>query len=111
MASGINNTFRLGGVAIGVAALGAVLENRVATSLSRVAGPQGHRLGDAVSSAGLRAVSGRPALVHPAHVAFVGALNDLLLMGCGSLLIGAVAAAVLMRVPAPASAPVVEPAA
>jgi hypothetical protein len=32
-------------------------------------------------------------------------------MGCGSLLIGAVAAAVLMRVPAPASAPVVEPAA
>jgi EmrB/QacA subfamily drug resistance transporter len=111
MASGINNTFRLGGVAIGVAALGAVLENRVATSLSRVAGPQGHRLGDAVSSAGLRAVGGRPALVHPAHVAFVGALNDLLLMGCGSLLIGAVAAAVLMRVPAPASAPVVEPAA
>jgi EmrB/QacA subfamily drug resistance transporter len=34
MASGINNTFRLGGVAIGVAVLGAVLENRIAHSLA-----------------------------------------------------------------------------
>src|SRR4029078_12586885 len=34
MASGINNTFRLAGVAIGVAALGAVLEERHSGSLA-----------------------------------------------------------------------------
>jgi EmrB/QacA subfamily drug resistance transporter len=110
MASGINNTFRLGGVALGVAALGALLESRIASSLTAVAGNRAHGLADAVSSAGLRAVAGRPALVHPAHVAFVGGLNDLLLIGCGSLVVGAVAAAALMRVPAPAPAPVAEPA-
>ena len=33
MASGINNTFRLGGVATGVAALGAVLQHRVSNSV------------------------------------------------------------------------------
>ena len=34
MASGISNTFRIGGVALGIAALGALLENRIAASLS-----------------------------------------------------------------------------
>jgi EmrB/QacA subfamily drug resistance transporter len=110
MASGINNTFRLGGVAMGVAALGAVLESRVTSSLSTVVGGRSHRLGEAVSSAGLHAVSGQPALVHAARVAFVGGLNDLLLIGCAALLVGAIAAAALLRVPAPTPTPVAEPA-
>ena len=38
MASGISNTFRLAGVAVGVAALGALLQNRVENSLSITAG-------------------------------------------------------------------------
>jgi EmrB/QacA subfamily drug resistance transporter len=110
MASGINNTFRLAGVAMGVAALGAILESRVASSLSAVVGGRSHALGEAVSSAGLQAVAGQPALVHPARVAFVSGLNDLLLIGCGTVLVGAIAAAALLRVPAAAPAPVAEPA-
>jgi EmrB/QacA subfamily drug resistance transporter len=110
MASGINNTFRLGGVALGVAGLGAILEGRVSSSLSSVVGGRSHHLGEAVTSAGLHAVSGQPALVHPARVAFVSGLNDLLLIGCGVVLVGALAAAALLRVPAPGPAPVAEPA-
>jgi EmrB/QacA subfamily drug resistance transporter len=98
MASGINNTFRLGGVAIGVAALGAILENRVADSLSSVAGAH-DGLAAGVSSAGLRAVAGRPELVRPATVAFDSGLNDLLLVSSGVVLVGAIAAAVLLRMP------------
>ena len=58
MASGISNTFRLAGVAVGVAALGALLQNRVEDSLSTTAGDNAHSLGAAVSSAGTRAVAG-----------------------------------------------------
>jgi EmrB/QacA subfamily drug resistance transporter len=110
MASGINNTFRLAGVAMGVAALGAILESRVASSLSAVVGARSHVLGEAVSSAGLQAVTGQPALVHPARVAFVSGLNDVLLIGSGTVLVGAIAAAALLRVPAAAPTPVAEPA-
>ncbi len=106
MASGINNTFRIGGVAIGVAVLGAVLENRVAASLGSGA------LGSAVSAAGLRAVARRPALVHPARAAFVGGLDDLLLIGALLLVLGAVAGLTLLREPraAPEVEAVTEPA-
>jgi predicted MFS family arabinose efflux permease len=111
MASGISNTFRLAGVAIGVAALGAVLESRVASSLSAVVGGSSHRLGEAVSSSGLHAVSGQPGLVHPARVAFVSGLNDLILIGCATVVVGAIAAAALLRGPVPAPVPVAEQAA
>jgi EmrB/QacA subfamily drug resistance transporter len=98
MASGINNTFRLGGVAIGVAGLGAILENRVADSLSSVEGAN-DGLAAGVSSAGLRAVAGHPALVHPATVAFDSGLNDLLIVGSAVVLVGAIAGAALLRMP------------
>ena len=108
MASGISNTFRLAGVAVGVAALGALLQNRVENSLSTTAGDNAHSLGAAVSSAGTRAVAGRPDLVEPAKTAFVSGLNDVLLAGSLLLVIGALAAAVLLRSPAPAPASVTE---
>jgi predicted MFS family arabinose efflux permease len=108
MASGINNTFRLGGVAVGVAALGALLENRVTHSLSAAAGAHAQALGGAVSSAGIRAVAGQPALVEPAKTAFVDGLNAVLLTGSAMLLVGAIAAAALLRTPAPAPAPAPE---
>jgi predicted MFS family arabinose efflux permease len=110
MASGINNTFRLGGVAVGVAALGALLENRVENSLAASVGANAHGLGAAVSSAGVRAVPGQPSLVEPVTTAFVNGLNDLLLVGAAVLVIGAVSAAVLLRIPgrAPAPAPAAE---
>jgi hypothetical protein len=108
MASGINNTFRLGGVAVGVAALGALLENRVVNALSATVGDNAHAFGAAVSSAGTRAVASNPDLVEPAQAAFVTGLNAVLLAGAAVLAVGAVAALALMRTPAPAAAPAAE---
>ncbi|MGB2952736.1 MAG: MFS transporter [Gaiellaceae bacterium] len=101
MASGINNCFRLSGVAMGVAALGAFLERRAARSLTATTGHHSRAFAEAVSSAGTRAAAGRPALVHPAAVAFVSGLNEVLLIGAGTVLVGAIAAAALLRIPAP----------
>jgi hypothetical protein len=105
MASGINNTFRLGGVAVGVAALGALLESRIEDELKPVAGANAHALAGAVSSAGLRGVAGHPELVDAARSAFVVGLNDLLWTGSAVLVVGAVAAAALLRTPQTATAP------
>jgi EmrB/QacA subfamily drug resistance transporter len=105
MASGINNTFRLGGVAVGVAALGALLESRIQDSLTAASVANPHGLAGAVSSAGLRAVAGQPDLEQTATTAFVSGLNTLLLTGAVVLVVGALAAAALLRVPAPAPAP------
>ncbi len=110
MASGINNTFRLAGVAVGVAALGALLENRVENAFSNTVGGHAASLGAAVSSAGVRAVAGRPELVQPAKSAFVGGLDDVLLTGAVVLVVGAVAAFALLRTPAPAPVSATEPA-
>jgi EmrB/QacA subfamily drug resistance transporter len=107
MASGINNAFRLGGVAVGVAALGAVLERRASSSLASTLGPHGRALAQAVSATGLRAAGGRPAIAHAAGIAFVSGLNAVLLVGCITVAVGALAAAVLMRT-APVAAPVAE---
>jgi len=96
MASGISNTFRLGGVAVGVAALGALLQSRVESALPTALGDQ-HALGAAVSSAGVRAVAGHPELVQPATTAFVSGLNAVLLTGSLILVVGTVATVVLVR--------------
>jgi predicted MFS family arabinose efflux permease len=74
MASGINNTFRIGGVATGIAALGAVLQHRVANS---------------VIAAGPRTAA--------QHRAFVGGTHDLLLVGTAITAVGALAAFALIR--------------
>ena len=105
MASGINNSFRLSGVAVGVAALGAVLERRASSSLASSLGPHGHALAQAVASTGIRAAGGRPTVVHAASLAFVSGLNAVLLVGCVVVAVGAAAAAALMRAPKPAAAP------
>ncbi len=108
MASGVNNAFRLTGVAVGVAALGAVLERRATSSLVSSLGPRGHDLGQAVASTGVRAAGGKPAVAHAASVAFVSGLNAILIVGCVTVAIGALAAATLMRMRAPAAAPATE---
>jgi EmrB/QacA subfamily drug resistance transporter len=74
MASGINNTFRIGGVATGIAALGAVLQHRVANS---------------VIAAGPRTAA--------QHRAFVDGTHDLLLVGTAITAVGALAAFALIR--------------
>lgn len=97
MASGINNACRLTGVAIGVAALGAVLEDRISTSLVSSLGPRGESLASAVAATGNRVASSNPALAQPATVAYVSGLNTTLLVSCAIVAVGAVAAALLMR--------------
>jgi EmrB/QacA subfamily drug resistance transporter len=108
MASGINNTFRLGGVAVGVAALGALLQDRVQSSLTDASVRGAHALAGAVSSAGIHAVAGRPALVEPAREAYVSGLDALLLTGSLVLVVGAVAAVTLLRATTPTPAPATE---
>jgi len=97
MASGINNACRLTGVAVGVAALGAVLEDRISTSLVSTIGPRGESLASAVAATGNRVASSNPSLAHPATAAYVSGLNTTLLVGCAIVAVGALAAGLLMR--------------
>jgi EmrB/QacA subfamily drug resistance transporter len=78
MASGINNTFRQVGIATGIAGLGAVFQDRIASKVET-----------------LRA-AGTPARA-ASHIAFVGALNEILLIGAIVAFAGAVLGAVLVR--------------
>ena len=97
MASGINNACRLTGVAVGVAALGAVLEDRISTSLVSSLGPRGESLASAVAATGNRLASSDPSLAHPATVAYVSGLNTTLLVSSAIVAVGALAAGLLMR--------------
>jgi hypothetical protein len=97
MASGINNACRLTGVALGVAALGAILERRISASLASSLGPHGRSLASAVAATGTRVAASRPELAHPATVSFVSGLNVVLLVSCAVVALGALAAGLLMR--------------
>jgi EmrB/QacA subfamily drug resistance transporter len=109
MASGISNTCRVGGLAVGVAALGVLLQHRIGTHLA-AAGYPGKEISAAVSSAGLRAAGRNPRLADAANAAFVSGLHLILLVGSLTVLVGA-GAALLVRsrravsepAPAPAS--------
>jgi EmrB/QacA subfamily drug resistance transporter len=90
MASGISNTCRVGGLAVGVAALGVLLQHRIGTHLA-AAGYHGKTVSAAVTSSGLRAAAGDPRLAHAANVAFVSGLRLIFLAGCLTVIIGAVA--------------------
>jgi len=81
MASGISNTFRIGGVATGVAALGAILQHSVRNNAVIASGPR-------AAGAGFVA----------AHHAFVSGVHDLLLLGTATAALGALAAFALIRV-------------
>jgi EmrB/QacA subfamily drug resistance transporter len=108
MASGISNTFRIGGVALGIAALGALLENRIAASLAVTVGGSDQGLANAVSSSGTRPLQSRPALAHAARGAFVGGFDDILLICSFVLVVGAITGYALLREPRPAAGPVTE---
>jgi hypothetical protein len=108
MASGISNTCRIGGLAVGVAVLGALLQNRVGQHLA-ASGHPGKTLAAAVSSSGLRAAHGDTALAAAADAAFVSGFRFVLLICFCTLVAGSLAAAVLARVrieaPTPAAVP------
>jgi predicted MFS family arabinose efflux permease len=108
MASGISNTCRLGGLAVGVAALGVLLQHRIGVHLA-AAGYHGKSVSAAVASSGLRAAAGDARLARAADVAFVSGLRLVLLTSCLTLLVG-VGASLLVRprradAPEPATAP------
>jgi hypothetical protein len=114
MASGISNTFRIGGLATGVAALGAIFQQRITTSMTKSIGAHGAALGRVISSAGVKAAAhGQPKIADAARVAFISGLRTIFLIGAIIVVIGAVAAACLVRakdfVGATAPAPATEP--
>jgi len=108
MAAGISNTARITGLAMGVAVLGAVLERRVGSHLA-AAGYHGKAIASAVSSSGLRAAAGRPALARSADAAFVSGLRLVLLIGFVVVVAGSISAAVLVRRRVEAPEPALEP--
>jgi EmrB/QacA subfamily drug resistance transporter len=99
MASGLSNMFRLGGVATGVAALGAIFAHRVATSLTARLGHPAPGLAGAVATGGIRSSGARvgPGVAAAAHSAFVSGLHLILLVGTVVVAAGAVAGFVLVR--------------
>jgi predicted MFS family arabinose efflux permease len=101
MASGINNTFRLGGVATGVAALGAVFQHRLQSTLHGLVGHQAPALARAVAAGGTQAaarLSGdKPAVVDAARQAFVNGMNGVIVVGAATVAVGAVFAVLVRR--------------
>ena len=115
MASGLSNTFRISGLATGVAALGAVFQQRITTSMSASVGSHAAALGRVISSAGVKAAAhGQLKIADAARVAFVSGLRTIFIIGAIVVTLGALAAACLVRTKdfysATPSAPAPEPA-
>lgn len=111
MASGINSTFRQIGIATGIAGLGAIFSHTVRTqilslleSAKAVPAHAAHAIASGVSQgsgvgAGLGSLPARarPVAVHAVRVAFVQALNDIILVGAIVTLVASVLTLVLIR--------------
>jgi predicted MFS family arabinose efflux permease len=95
MASGFNNTCRLGGVTIGIAALGAIFESRIGTKLAELVP---HLPSGAAASVAANGTGGVPPTVaHAARDAFIAGLNEILLIGAATVLVGSLAVLALIR--------------
>jgi hypothetical protein len=102
MASGINNTMRIAGVATGIAALGAVFQSKITDSLHTLLPQAPSGFADGVAASGTQAASQAPPQLHDqavnaAGVAFTDAFNDILLIGALILFSGALAVLALVR--------------
>ncbi|MHB8233930.1 MAG: MFS transporter [Solirubrobacteraceae bacterium] len=106
MAAGINDTFRQVGIAVGIAVWGAIFTARGASkaeSLTPLAHGHGRRLVEAVSAGRLHDAVGslpigaRGVVASAARDGFLSGFNEVLLLGGGLALIGAIAAALLVR--------------
>jgi hypothetical protein len=103
MASGISNTFRIGGLATGVAALGAVFQHQVTSDLASRGGlgVPASTLAKTIASGGTRAAAAlRPdntAIETASHQAFVSGMNTILLIGAATVLLGALCAGLVRR--------------
>ena len=119
MAAGVNDTFRQVGVAVGIAAWGALFASRgaeKATSLAPTVGGHGRQLIEAVSAGRLaQALASLPTgarglVAHAARAGFLAGLNEVLLIGGALAVLGAIAAALLVHEHEIERAPVDEPA-
>jgi EmrB/QacA subfamily drug resistance transporter len=111
MASGINDTFRQVGVAIGLAVWGAVFVGRGAdrvTELAHVPHDAARRLVEAVSSGAMPAGRGGAA-ADAARAGFLSGMNELFLLGGIVAFVGALLALILIR-PDPMAHPTAQPA-
>jgi EmrB/QacA subfamily drug resistance transporter len=98
MASGLSNTFRIGGLATGVAALGAVFQQRITSSMKATVGTHAGTIGRVISSAGVKAAAhGNPKIAAASRVAFVSGLHTIIIIGAIIVVLGALAAACLVR--------------
>jgi EmrB/QacA subfamily drug resistance transporter len=93
MASGISNTFRIGGVATGVAALGAVFQQRLESTLRASLGHPASVIARAVAASGTHAASGASrggsGVASAARHAYVTGMNDIVLVGAITVFVGA----------------------
>ncbi|MGH3050698.1 MAG: MFS transporter, partial [Gaiellaceae bacterium] len=103
MASGINNTARQVGIATGIAALGAVFQNRIEAHLSGKVAGHAHQLAQAVASGGTKQalsavpVAQRAQVASLARAAFISGLNEILLVAAFVLFAGSICAFALVR--------------
>lgn len=106
MASGTNNTFRQIGIATGIAALGAIFQNQIAsylTTSNSVAANLVHPFAQAIASGAVGTLRppgpGSPDVVttQTAHSAFIHGLNGILFVAAFVLFAGAILAFVLVR--------------
>jgi EmrB/QacA subfamily drug resistance transporter len=114
MASGISNTCRIGGLAMGFAALGALLQDRLWVRLHELAPRASHALVNAIASAGPKAAAApapaaqQAGLVAAGRAASVAGLDADFLAGACLLALGCVLVLALVRVPRPEPAPAAE---
>ncbi len=103
MASGLNSTFRLLGVAVGVAMLGAVVESKVSSSLESSLPEAPAGLVDVVATGNVEAaVAGAPAgfesqVARAAESAFVAGFDAIQLVAAAIAFAGALLALILIR--------------
>lgn len=101
MASGISNTFRIGGFATGVAALGAIFQHHVSSSLETQLGRHAEDVAKALVSGGTRAAQrAAPAdrgVLAASHHAFVSGMNEIFGIGAVVVILGSIAGFTLVR--------------
>jgi EmrB/QacA subfamily drug resistance transporter len=101
MASGISNTCRIGGIALGFAGLGAFFERHLTTTLQVELGHPSAQLAAALASRGPAAADtlapGHHGVLVASQEAFVSSINGVLMIGAALLLGGALAAFTLVR--------------
>jgi len=96
MAAGINNTFRQVGISVGIAAYGAIFLDRTESEIAAHApGTDAQGLAEAVSSGNLP--TGPANVVHAAREGFFAGFNEILMIGGGLAITGAVLTVLLVR--------------